>query len=285
MIKLRANHFIKYLVVLGKKIAADDCTGLASEMVYNVIQSLIPAVLFLVALFGLIGGQHLFYPVVIDFITRIAPPHSNSILIALVNVTVQGSSTSLTIIGVLVTLWSASGSGGTIIKGLQRAYGLSKQQFPLWYSPLLCILLFLSLGFILILAMYLILFGDKLIEWLYGYFRFSFDILLILKMVRWMIIAGGITGITAFTYALILRPKTKHLSWSIALPGALFFLLSWVSISWLFGLYIDKMNKFNPVYGTLGALIILVTWLYYSSLIFFVGGEITALRAFESNKA
>ncbi len=280
----RKRRFPAWLRGLFQKINADDCQGLAAEVAFNMIQSLIPATFFLIALFGLLGQTSVFYALCVDFIHELAPAHTGSLLINLLDATIGGSTTGLTLAGMLMTLWSASGSGGVIVKGLRRAYGIPEKDFPFWYTPIVSIVLVLFMGVMLVVAIYLILFGDALISWLHGRFHLLFSVVALLRISRWLVLGCGITAITTLTYALILRPKTGRLRWRVSLPGAIFFLIAWVSVSELFSLYVNHMHQFNPVYGALGALIILVTWLYYSALIFFVGAEITALRAESADK-
>ncbi|WP_303674199.1 YihY/virulence factor BrkB family protein [Vampirovibrio chlorellavorus] len=280
----RKYPFWAWLRGLFQKVSADDCQGLAAEVAFNMIQSLIPATFFLISLFGLLGQTSVFYALSVDFIDELAPAHTGSLLLHLLDATIRGSTTGLTLAGMMITLWSASGSGGVIVKGLRRAYGIPEKGFPFWYTPMVSIVLVLLLGLMLVVAIYLIMFGDALISWLHGRFHLPFSAVTLLRISRWLVLGCGITAITTLTYALILRPKTGGFRWRVSLPGAVFFLIAWVSVSELFSLYINHLHQFNPVYGALGALIILVTWLYYSALIFFVGAEITARRAGSADK-
>ncbi len=61
-----------------------------------------------------------------------------------------------------------------------------------------------------------------------------------------------------------------------ALPGTLFFTLAWMGMSRLFGLYIENLGQFNKVYGTLGTMVILLLWLYYTALVVLLGGEVNS---------
>lgn len=57
-------------------------------------------------------------------------------------------------------------------------------------------------------------------------------------------------------------------------PGALFFCVFWLLGSWLFSLYVNELGTYNRVYGTIGTFAILMVWLYYTSIIMLIGGEI-----------
>ena len=60
------------------------------------------------------------------------------------------------------------------------------------------------------------------------------------------------------------------------LPGTLFFSFLWILGSWCFSLYLSNLNAYNKVYGTIGAVAILMVWLYYTSLIILIGGEVNS---------
>lgn len=268
------TRFIQKLI---RKVFRDDCMGLAGEMAYNLILSLVPLMVFLTSLSGLVGGQREIYPMILDFINRFAPTHATKLLTDTIQAIIHGSSAGLTVLGFLGVIWSASGAGGVVVKSLHRAYGLSRRSFPFWYASLLSILIVLSLGLLLTSASYLILFGNFLLAWADRYFLLPSDMEAWLYGLRWLVVIFGIYMGAAFTYTLILRSKVQRMAWKNSFWGSLFFVFFWLSASWLFSLYVEHMHRFNPVYGALGALIILVTWLYYSSLIFLIGGEITAL--------
>ena len=263
-------------MTLAKRINDNDCQGLAGEMVYNLIFSLIPTLVFLTSLAGLIGAQKEIYRLVIDLIHRLAPIHTVAMLIDIINTIKEGSSAQLTVIGFLGSLWSASRTGEVVIKGLQRAFGLSTHKFPFWYTYLLSMALIIILGIIAVATTYLVLFAEYISDRLAP--NSFIDLTIFIHGVRWLIVISGLYGITAFIYTLILYPKTHHFAWKRALIGSSFFVFSWLLFSFLFNLYADVMSGFNPVYGAMGTLIVLLTWLYYSSLTFFIGGEIIAIQ-------
>jgi membrane protein len=279
----RVNHRLRamreFVMALIQKISQDDCAGLAAEMAYHLILSLTPFIFFMTALSGLFGGRHDVYEVARDFIARFAPVPAIDLLNGAMNAIIHGSSTGLTTVGLLGTLWSASGAAAIVVKGLHRSYQLSERTFPFWYGPVLSICVVLSLGLVTVLATYLLMFGDFLSQLLSASLQMPTHWDAWLNALRWGIILVGIRWGTVFAYTLTLRPRIGKLDWHKAASGSWFFVFSWLGGSWLFSLYINHLHQLNPVYGSLGVLIILVTWFYYSAFMFFIGGEITALSA------
>jgi membrane protein len=61
-----------------------------------------------------------------------------------------------------------------------------------------------------------------------------------------------------------------------ALPGTVFFTTFWLLGSWGFSVYVNNLSTYNIVYGTIGAFFILMIWLYYTSILLLIGGEINS---------
>jgi membrane protein len=61
-----------------------------------------------------------------------------------------------------------------------------------------------------------------------------------------------------------------------ALPGTVFFTTFWLIGSWGFSVYVNNLSTYNIVYGTIGAFFILMIWLYYTSILLLIGGEINS---------
>jgi membrane protein len=266
-----------FVLAFSQKIIADDCPGLAAEMAYHLILSLTPFLLFLTALSGLFGGHHDVEEATRDLIMRFAPVQAIDLLKDGVSAIINGSSAGLTVFGFVGTLWSSSGAAGIVVKGLHRSYQLSKRRFPFWYGPVLSLCVILSLGMVSIMATYLLMFGNFISGLVSSYFLIVPPWDIWVNLLRWSIILIGIRWGARFAYTLALRPRTGYLAWRLTSVGSWFFVFAWVVGSWLFSLYINNLHQFNPVYGSLGVLIILVTWFYYSAFIFFMGAALTAL--------
>lgn len=273
----------QWIISLIKKVNDDDCFGLSGEMAYTLILSLIPLFVLMVGLLGVIGEQKEIYPLIVSFVARMAPKHATSLILDTLHAVIDSPSANITVLGLLGTLWSASNVGNVVIKGLERAYGLSEKYFSIWYRPILSVLIVLSFGLVMVLSAYFVILGNVMVDWVYRLFGHAESLAFWfqgwLKLLRWFVIVSGILTSVGFTYTLVLRPKIGRNAWKKAFAGSLFFVFSWLVLSLLFSFYVDNLNQINPVYGALGAPIVLVTWLYYSSLAFFVGGEITALHA------
>ena len=268
---IKAADFISKLII---KINNDDCQGLAAQMAYAILLALIPASICLFSMYGAIGQQTDLFRATLEMIERLAPPHAVDLIKQAAGGVVQGSSRSLTIVGFAAALWSASRGAAVLIKGMDRASQMPPGRLPFWYVPVVSITIVFSLGVMLLIASNLLVFGHHVIHYLVNHAVSPWNNSMFLNALRWLFVLSGIAFFSTFVYALLMRPRIKRMDWKMAFPGAIVFIVMWVGISLIFGVYVEKMNRFNPIYGSLGAVVLLMTWLYLSSLSVLIGAEV-----------
>ena len=132
-----------------------------------------------------------------------------------------------------------------------------------------CLILFLSID--------LIVFGKVIIKFLSTYLGLTAHIGNMILLIRWPI-AFIALFIMAYLHYYILPDLqcTEILRRKSALPGAFFFTISWLIGSWAFSIYINNLHTYNFVYGTIAGFAILMIWLYYTSILILVGGQINS---------
>jgi membrane protein len=259
---------------LFTRIGQDDATGLAAEMAYNFMMALVPLLIFLFSLFGLFGPQSGVFDDLMGDLNRIIPPDAFKLIQDSTRAVIMESSGGLAILSFLGALWTSANGAGVIMKALNRAYKCIEDHRPLWKQKLVAIGIVLGIAVIFLVCSNLIVFGGLLINGLTHWFRLATDTVVVLEALRWLVTAVGIIFISMFIYTV--GPDFKHHlkdTW----PGAVTFVVLWIGISWLFSLYVENMGSYGKVYGPMGAIIILMLWLYLSSLVLLVGGELNAL--------
>lgn len=266
-----------FLKSLWNRINRDDCKGLAAEMAYNLFLSFIPGFIFLFSLLGVLGKQMELMPIALNYIDQLAPPQANALLKETLIGVLKGSSNQLTIIGFAIALWSASSTAAVLIKGLSRAYGIPMGTYSFLSLPFLSVGIVASLGVMVLIAANFIVFGVYIIHWLDQWLQLSQYQYLSLHYLRWLVSIAGITLLTTYIYALILQRKKQSWDWRSSLTGAVVFVMLWITLSLLFSTYVCHFQQWNPVYGMLGTIILLLIWLYVSSFAMLIGGEVTAI--------
>lgn len=266
----------KYIKNFINKIILLDFFGVAAEMAFWFILGLFPSLLFLTSLFAWIGKKTLILPI-LDFITNIAPKDvSNLILNALNEAMIFEQGTFVAVFGLCVTIALSANAIAVIIKGLNRAYGIEETRSFIYTRVLSFLMVFVN-SFVLFIAVNLIVLGKVILNFLIEYTALSQLSIDIISIVRWPVSCLAL-AFCAYSNYLILPDIKKQDTKRVAsvIPGTLFFSIFWMIGSWGFSLYLSNLNAYNKVYGTIGAFAILMVWLYYTSLIMLVGGEINS---------
>jgi membrane protein len=256
----------------------DDLLGMAAEMAYNLMMSLLPGLLFMVSLFGLIGNQQNLMDDLMNMGARFAPPDIINLLRDTLHEVFAGSSGGLAAVGLLTALWTASNGAMVVIKGINRAYSATDHGQPWWKVRLLSLWIVLSLGLVLLVSSQVVLFGNPILRNIIANtFGLSDFWITLISWFRWVVTILALIGFTAYVYTWIPGASVFKQSFKMTLPGAVAFVFLWIGISVLFSYYVDNMANYNKVYGALGGVIMLMFWLYLSSLALLIGGEINAI--------
>ena len=266
----------KYIEDLIKKIIDQDFCGVAAEMAFWFILGLFPFLLFLTSMFAWVGKKTLITPI-LTFITNIAPKDVASLILSTLNEAMifkQGK--LIAIFGLIITIALASNAIAVIIKGLNRAYAIEETRNFIYTRVLSVLMVFIN-SLALFLAVNLIVLGKVILNFLLEYTLLSQLSIDLIAMIRWPVsyLALAFCAIGNY-YILPAIEGNDKIKFKSVLPGTLFFSFFWMLGSWCFSIYLSNLNAYNKVYGTIGAFAILMVWLYYTSLIVLVGGEINS---------
>lgn len=262
-----------------KAIIADRVTLIAAGVTYFMLLSLFPAMGALVALYGFFADPTAIMGH-ISFLAGVLPPGSfDLILNQLTSLTQQATSTrSLAFFGgLLVAIWSANSGMKALFDAMNVAYREDEKRS-------LVRLNLLSLGFTfcaLVVAIVLISAIGILPAVLHYLWLDDWQELLA-RLARWpfiiLVFGCGISMIYRYGPSRE-EAKIKWLSW-----GVIFSTVLWLVASILFSFYLENFANYNATYGTLGALIGLMVWVWISVIILIVGAEINAELEHQTRK-
>lgn len=266
----------KFIETLIKKIIEQDFCGVAAEMAFWFILGLFPFLLFLASVFAWIGKKTLMLPI-LNFIAEIAPKDVANLIINTLNEAMifkQGK--LIAIFGLCITVALAANAIAVIIKGLNRAYAIEETRSFIYTRVLSVIMVFMN-SLALFLAVNLIVLGKVLLDFMLEYTILSQLSVDVITIIRWPVSYLALAFCAIGNYYILPNIEgNDRIKFKSVLPGTLFFCFFWMLGSWCFSLYLSNLNAYNKVYGTIGAFAILMVWLYYTSLIVLVGGEINS---------
>ncbi|HIU86645.1 TPA: YihY/virulence factor BrkB family protein [Candidatus Spyradomonas excrementavium] len=270
------NSTKNYLVNLVRRVIVDDFLGMAAEMGFWFAIGIFPFMLFVMSFFGWLGKKSLMMPI-IHFLDSVAPNQSVGLIKeVLEEVVIFQKGGLLAIFGFVVTVALASNAIFVIIKGLNRALGIEEYR-NLIVTRIISVLMVFINAFVMFISVNLIIFGKIILQFLLNFIHMSDNFINIVMITRWPV-SFVVLYFMAFLNYYILPATRGHekIKSKSSLPGTLFFCVFWLLGSWWFSVYINNLNTYNRVYGAIGAFAMLMVWLYWTSLIMLIGGEINS---------
>jgi membrane protein len=253
------------------EVQADNCLGLAAQLAYYFFLALFPALLFLVALAS-------YFPIanLMDTITaalsRVAPYEALKLIQDQLIKISQDKNGGLLTLGMIGTIWSTSSGVTAIIDTLNQAYDIQESR-PWWKVKLIALGLTISLALFIVVSFALVLVGPTLAEkvaiWMHLGLAFEWT----WKILQWPVIFCLVALAIAMIY--YFAPDAEQ-DWIWITPGSILATTLWVLISLGFKFYVSRFGSYNATYGTIGGIIVLLTWFYVSSLAILVGAELNA---------
>lgn len=261
--------------VIDAVIQKDFC-GMAAEMGFMLVIGIFPFMLFLMAVFGWMGNKSFINPVLLALSNIMPTDAMNLIHTVLKEVMIFSKGGLVATIGFVVTVVLTSNAIAVVLKGLNTAYKVEETRSFVYTRILSVIMLFVN-TFVLFLSINLIIFGKVIINFLVNYVGITHATEIWLLTLRWPLSFFALYFMAFISYYILPDLKgDESLKRKSALPGTLFFCIFWLVGSWGFSIYVNNLHTYNKVYGTIGAFAVLMVWLYYTSLLILIGGEINS---------
>lgn len=259
-----------FLKQLYRKIQEDDVQGISAQLTYYLILSLFP---FLIFVMTLIGYANISLEDKIKDLEGIMPVEAVSIIEEILQDVAKGRNEALLSFGMLATLWAASKGINAIIKGLNRAYEVDESRV-FWKIRGIAFMATLIIGFVILLSILLLVLGGWLKTQVFQLFDLPYGFQKLWDLLQYAI--PLLVLFLVFTLLYWIAPS-RRLSLKEVVPGAFFSTIGWIATSVLFSVYVNQFSDFTKTYGSLGGVMVLLIWLYISSMILLAGGEINAI--------
>ena len=256
------------------EVQQDNVFGRAAELSYYFLLALFPFLIFLTSVIGLVlgsgtGTRHTFF----QYLARIMPPSAFQLIDNTMYEVLESSGGGKLSFGILAALWAASNGLGAITESLNTAYDL-KESRPWWKQRLTAIGLTVALSILIIGALILVVAGGHIAEWLAAHYGLGPVFPIGWKIIQWPVVLACMT----FAFALIyyLAPDFREQAWQWLTPGAVIGVALWLLVSLAFRIYLHYFYSYSATYGSLGAVIILMLWLYLTGAAVLIGGEVNS---------
>jgi membrane protein len=260
---------------LGRRVIAeirnDDCLGRAAQLAYYFLFALFPFFLFLTTLLGYLPIPNLLDRL-LETLGQMLPGEALRLVEDNVRQLVTGQRGGLLSFGILAALWTSSSALTAIIDSLNRAYDVEEGR-PFWKVRLTAMGITIGLSAFIVVALVLLTFGPQLGGWVADLVGLGRVFEVTWNIVRWPVIVGLLVVAIALLY--YFAPDVEQ-EWTWITPGSACAVLGWLLASLGFAFYVNRFGSYNATYGSIGAVIVLLTWMYVTGLFILIGGEINA---------
>jgi membrane protein len=248
---------------------------LASALAYSTFFAIPSVLLVVVGVFTLVAGPQTISALMAHF-SHVMPGQATNLLGGSLHRLDQHPSTGLTmtIVGFVLAVWATTGAMTSYMTALNLAYE-RKDGRSFIRKRLVAIELVAVIGVAFLLVAVLLIFGPAVEHFVAAHAGpVSGAIGWIWWIAEWPILIFGL--LIAFATLLYLGPDVAHPRWRFVTPGSLFAALVWLAASGAFAVYTSMFGSYNKTWGSLAAVIIMLTWLWLAAIALLLGAEINA---------
>ncbi len=245
----------------------DSAFGRAAELAYYFVLALFPMLIFLTSLVGLMPEIQ---QNILSAVARVAPREAMRLVRDFLADVVENRSTSLISIGILGTLWAASTGVVAVMDTLNAAYEAEEGR-PFWKTRLVAMGLTIAMTILVVGGTALLIFARKLSAWVGIHLGLGTTFTVFSSLLGYIV--GLIELFIGLEILYYFGPNVKK-RWRWFSPGAVFAAAGVIAVSLLLSLYLRFAPSYSATYGSLGAVVILMLWLYLVGLVLITGGEI-----------
>jgi membrane protein len=258
-----------------ERFQADEMSDRAAALTYYSLMSLFPALLFAVAVLGVFGQESLITDTA-DYLKEAGAPTDtvNAVTNALESAQSQRS-TAITalILGLALSLYSASGAFGAAGRALNRAWRVDEGR-GLVRRKLNDLLWTLVVIVLVLITFVLIFLGGDLASDVLGLLGLGETAADVWRIARWPAAVLSAMLIYAVVYYAAPNVEVRRFRWIT--PGAIFGVLAWILASALFFVYVSNFSSYSATYGAFTAVVILLVWLWLTNSVMLFGAELNA---------
>jgi membrane protein len=258
----------------GKETLSDNMPMIAQALAYSTFLAIPSVLLVAVGLFTLLAGPGTIDRVIAHLHT-VMPGQATSLLSGSLHRLDHRPSSSLamTAVGLALALWSTTGAMTTYMTALNIAYDRTDRRNFL-VKRLTALLMVACIGLAFILIAVLLIFGPQIEKHLGSALGIGVVLKYVWWIAQWPILAVGL--LAAFATLLFLGPDVDHPRWRFLSPGSVVAVVVWLACSGAFAYYTANFGSYNKTWGSLAAVIVMLTWLWLTGLALLFGAELNA---------
>ncbi len=262
-----------FLKTLIKQFNENELVYMSNELTYKMLLAIFPLLIYLINILTFFGVKYeIFQSPVFNALPDTVRILLNSFINSVTTFAESSNIKSLMNVTLLFTIYSSSSGFHSVIRGINKTYGVKDQRHFL-IQRLLSVVLVIQFALTITLAGVFMVFDDVLYG-LMNIFGIDFNTSLLINTVSYVV------PVVVILINIILFYKVssyKKISFMSTLPGASITVLTWMTTSFGYNYYINNFSKYNAVYGVIGSFIIFILWINIIAIVLLLGSQINAL--------
>jgi membrane protein len=269
--ELRQLPMGKVMVRTVSEFLDDEMSTYASALAYQMLFSLFPFLLFLIALIGFLHLPDFFSWLRLQS-ELVLPPQALDQVNPVID-QLQQSKGGLLSIGIVIALWTASAGVRLMMSAMNAAYDVVEER-PVWKRIPLSVLYTIGIAMMMLAVAALMVTGPQVMNWLAAQIGMEDFIVTLWTILRWPLIVMLLMVSVALIYYVM--PDVKQ-EFRFITPGSVLAVVVWIMASLGFGYYVKTFADYNAMYGSIGAIIVLLLYFYISAAVLLLGAEMNAV--------
>lgn len=267
---MKDNPLFRFCTLMVRRYLRHGVGAQAAALAFYLLFMIFPFMIFLSAMLGLL---HLDVAGILQVLGEVMPREAVE-LIGSYLLYVQGnSSVRLAVFGLVFSIWFPMRAANTLMRAVRTAYHLGPPRTPivhtiksLLYTVLLIVTVALTLAAVTV--------TDRLLAWAVANLRLPEFIAFLWETLRFPV--AGVAGFFAL-YSLYALAQDRRQSLRNIWPGTVFALCAWLGLSWLYNFYVENFARYSLLYGSIGAIIVLLIWLNMTAVVLIMGAEMNGV--------
>jgi len=271
---LSARDYVAILKRAVRESRDDHITNIAAALAYYAFLAIPAALLVALGLFSVLADPSAIQTV-IDKLGAVVPSQATELVEGSLTRMSENTGSGLAVLGVglVVALWSLTGAMQNLMWALNLAYDREESRgFVRRRIIAIGMLTLAFLGFVLMVGVLIL--GPHLSRWLGDAVGAETPVRLAWLLGQWPLLIAGL--IVVFAGLLYLGPDIQHPRWTFLSFGSALAVVVWLLVSAGFAIYTSQFGSYNKAWGSLSAVVVMLTWLWLSSLALLFGAEVNA---------
>jgi membrane protein len=272
--KLSRRDYLAIVERAVKEAGNDHLTNIAAALAYYSFLAIPSVLMVALGVFALVGDVHA-VSVLVGKLDGILPGQARSLLRSSLTTLVRSKSTGVSVlaVGSVLALWSLTGAMQNVIWGLNVAYDRDETRgFVRRRLTSLVMVAVAAFGVLLVFG--LLVLGPHMTAWIGNAVGQKTAITWIWWIAQWPVLVAGL--LVAYAGLYYLGPNVRHPRWQFLTFGAVVGIAVWLCLSGAFAFYVSRFGSYNKTWGSLSAVVVMLTWLWLSSLALLLGAEVNA---------